>query len=82
MIFIELYSGHGTMSNAFKHEGFQTVSVDIRKRKGVCEPSHNDRIIIALQDNVHYRCIQFFKNHHYVFSKLSIQEIITYEKKS
>ena len=38
MVFIELYSGHGSMSASFEKQGAQILSIDIRKRKGVCVP--------------------------------------------
>ncbi|VVB58304.1 C-5 cytosine-specific DNA methylase [Candidatus Anstonella stagnisolia] len=36
---IELFSGSGAISKAFKKRGHEVFSVDIRKRKGVCEPT-------------------------------------------
>jgi hypothetical protein len=37
-IFIELYSGSGTMSEVARANGFLTFEVDIRKRTGTCVP--------------------------------------------
>jgi len=38
MNIIELFSGTGTISNIAAQKGHGTFSVDLRKRKGVCEP--------------------------------------------
>lgn len=35
---VELFSGSGTISKEFERAGHNVFSVDIRKRKGVCEP--------------------------------------------
>jgi len=35
---IELFSGKGTISNAFRNSGHNTLSIDCRFRKGTCEP--------------------------------------------
>ncbi len=35
---LELFSGRGNISRAFKEQNFNTIEVDIRKRSGVCEP--------------------------------------------
>lgn len=35
---IELFCGSATVSKAFRAKGFDTLSIDVRKRKGVCEP--------------------------------------------
>lgn len=35
---VELFSGSGTISKAFKSRGHSTFQIDIRKRKGICEP--------------------------------------------
>ncbi len=42
---IELFCGYGIISNSFKKAGFQTFSTDIRKRKGVCEPTLRKNIL-------------------------------------
>lgn len=36
---LELFSGSGTISKAFKSAGHFAFSLDVRKRKGVCEPN-------------------------------------------
>jgi len=38
MNFVELFSGSGTVTEEFKSRGHKTFSVDIRRRKGICEP--------------------------------------------
>ena len=38
MNFVELFSGSGTVTEEFKRSGHKTFSVDIRRRKGICEP--------------------------------------------
>lgn len=36
---IEFFSGSGNFSQVFKDNGHNVISIDIRKRKGVCEPT-------------------------------------------
>jgi len=36
---VELFSGSGTISKVFEEAGHNVFSIDIRKRKGSCEPS-------------------------------------------
>ncbi len=45
MNFIELFCGYGNVTNSFKEAGFKTFSIDIRKRKGVCEPDLKKSIL-------------------------------------
>lgn len=48
---VELFSGSGTISEEFKRAGHNTFTVDIRKRKGVCEPDLRKNIIqLTIQD--------------------------------
>jgi hypothetical protein len=35
---IELFSGHGTISSVFNLHGHNCLSIDNRRRKGICEP--------------------------------------------
>ena len=35
---LELFSGSGKISRSFQRAGYKTTTVDVRKRKGVCEP--------------------------------------------
>jgi hypothetical protein len=35
---LELYSGSGEVSRRFKSSGYNTMQIDNRKRKGICEP--------------------------------------------
>lgn len=35
---VELFSGSGEISQEFKRAGHNTFSIDIRRRKGICEP--------------------------------------------
>lgn len=35
---VELFSGNAIISNEFKLSGHNTFSIDVRRRKGVCEP--------------------------------------------
>lgn len=35
---LELYSGSGEVSRTFARHGYNTMQIDIRKRKGICEP--------------------------------------------
>lgn len=36
--FVEIYCGSGEMSRSFRSHGFNTFSIDKRKRKGICWP--------------------------------------------
>ncbi len=45
MNFIELFCGYGNITNSFKDAGFKIFSIDIRKRKGVCEPDLQKNIL-------------------------------------
>lgn len=45
MNILELFSGFGTISKEFKERGHKVFSIDIRKRKGVCEPDLRKNII-------------------------------------
>jgi len=38
MNIVEFYAGSGTISREFKSRGHNTFQIDIRKRKGICEP--------------------------------------------
>ncbi|MCK4648054.1 DNA cytosine methyltransferase [bacterium] len=42
---VELFCGSGTISKEFKKAGHNVFSIDIRKRKGVCEPSLRKNIM-------------------------------------
>lgn len=37
--FIELFCGSGTLTKTFNSAGWQTFSVDMRRRRGICEPT-------------------------------------------
>ncbi len=43
--FVELFCGYGIISSSFLQAGFNVFSVDIRKRKGVCEPTLRKNIL-------------------------------------
>jgi hypothetical protein len=45
MILIELFCGHGEVTRAFRSAGHHAYSYDIRKRKGICEPSLREDIM-------------------------------------
>lgn len=45
MIILELFSGSGTLSKEFERAGHEVFSIDIRKRKGICEPSLRKNIL-------------------------------------
>ncbi len=48
---VELFSGSGIISHEFKRAGHNTFSVDIRKRKGTCEPDlQKDIMHLTIQD--------------------------------
>lgn len=39
MNIVELFSGSGTISKEFERRGHKVFSIDIRQRRGICEPS-------------------------------------------
>lgn len=48
---VELFSGSGIVSDEFKKEGHNVFSIDIRKRKGICEPDLKKNIMqVTLKD--------------------------------
>ena len=48
---IELFSGSGIISRTFSERGHKTFSIDIRKRKGICEPDLRKSILqVSLRD--------------------------------
>jgi hypothetical protein len=42
---IELFCGRGTISDTFRAAGHEMISVDVRRRKGVCEPTIKANIL-------------------------------------
>jgi len=51
MNIVELFSGSGILSQRFKERGHNVFSIDIRKRKGICEPSlRKDIMHVKLKD--------------------------------
>lgn len=51
MNILELFSGSGTISKEFESMGHNVFSIDIRKRKGICEPSLRKSILqVSLKD--------------------------------
>lgn len=42
---LELFSGSGTISKKFREKGHKTFEIDIRKRKGICEPDLRKNIL-------------------------------------
>lgn len=51
MKIVELFSGFGTISKEFEKAGHEVFSIDIRKRKGICEPSLRKNIMhVTLKD--------------------------------
>lgn len=48
---IELFSGSGVISRKFRERGHNVFSIDIRKRKGICEPDlRKDIMRVTLRD--------------------------------
>ena len=48
---VELFSGSGIISKRFREKGHKTFTVDIRKRKGICEPDLRKNIMqVRLKD--------------------------------
>jgi len=51
MNIVELFSGSGTLSKEFEAAGHNVFSIDIRKRKGICEPSlRKDILEVSIKD--------------------------------
>ena len=51
MKIVELFSGSGTLSKEFEDAEHEVFSIDIRKRKGVCEPSlRKDILQVSIRD--------------------------------
>lgn len=57
MNIVELFSGSGNISKAFKEKGHNTFTVDIRKRKGICEPDLRKDIMHLKKKDIPYRKI-------------------------
>ena len=48
---IELFSGSGIISRTFSERGHKTFSIDIRQRKGICEPDLRKSILqVSMKD--------------------------------
>jgi len=55
--FIELFSGSGIVTRTFERAGYNVFSVDIRKRKGICEPHLRKSILqLSSQDIPFEKC--------------------------
>lgn len=54
---IELFSGSGTISKEFKKRGHNVFSIDIRKRKGICEPSLRKDILELKREDIPFKNI-------------------------
>ena len=52
---VELFSGSGTFSKIFKENGHDTFSIDIRKRKGKCEPDLRKDIMDVLIRDIPFK---------------------------
>jgi site-specific DNA-cytosine methylase len=49
---VELFSGSGTLSKEFRDAGHNVFSIDIRKRKGICEPDLKKNILHLLRKEI------------------------------
>lgn len=54
---LELFSGSGTISKEFEKRGHNVFSIDIRKRRGVCEPSLRKDILEVTRDDIPFKDI-------------------------
>ncbi len=52
MNFVELFCGFGIVTSSFQKAGFQTWKTDIRKRKGVCEPTLRKNILQLKREDI------------------------------
>lgn len=55
MNIVELFSGSGTLSKEFKAAGHNVFSIDIRKRKGICEPTLKKNILHVLKNDIPFK---------------------------
>lgn len=55
MNIVELFSGSGTISKEFEKAGHKVFSVDIRKRKGICEPSLRKNIMQLKREDIPFK---------------------------
>lgn len=49
---LELYSGRGIVSAAFRRKGFVAFEIDNRRRKGICEPTLRADILNVQADDI------------------------------
>ncbi len=57
MNLVEFFCGSGIISRTFKDKGHATFSIDIRKRKGICEPDlRKDIMEVSIQDIPFEKC--------------------------
>lgn len=52
---IELFSGSGTISKEFERAGHKVFSIDIRRRKGICEPTLRKSILQVLIKDIPFK---------------------------
>lgn len=55
MNIVELFCGSGTISNEFEKRGHNVFSIDIRKRKGVCEPTLRKNILQVIRKDIPFK---------------------------
>ncbi len=55
MNIVELFCGYGIVSGLFKRAGHNVFSTDIRKRKGVCEPSLRKNILQLKRKDIPFK---------------------------
>jgi site-specific DNA-cytosine methylase len=49
---LELYSGRGVVSAAFRRKGFAAFEIDNRRRKGICEPTLRADMLSVRADDI------------------------------
>jgi len=54
---VELFSGSGTISKEFEKAGHNVFSIDIRKRKGICEPSLKKDVMHLKKSDIPFKKI-------------------------
>lgn len=52
---VEIFSGSGTVAKVFEEAGHNVFTIDIRKRKGVCEPSLRKDVLLLNREDIPFK---------------------------
>jgi len=53
--FVELFCGYGIVTSSFFRAGFNVFSTDIRKRRGICEPTIRKDILQLTREDIPFK---------------------------